>query len=88
MIVTATYNIELSDADIKRIAMEVVKETKKDKDKDKLLNKKEAAEHCGVSPQTFWRWRERCQELQEIAITAGRVVKYRAEDLDKFLEGK
>lgn len=92
MIVTATYEPELSDADIERIAEKVaervIMKLKQDSDKNKLLNITEAAKHCGVSPTTFYRWRKRNKNLQNIAITAGGVVQFRAEDLDKFLESK
>lgn len=88
MIVTATYNIELSDEDLEMIAERVVRRTNQDSNKNKLLNITEAAKHCGVSKETFWRWRKRYKNLQNIAITAGGVVQFRAEDLDKFLESK
>lgn len=88
MIVTATYEHELSDADIERIAERVFRRIKQDSNKNKLLNITEAAQHCGVSPQTFWRWRKRNKNLQDIELTAGGVVQFRAEDLDKFLESK
>ena len=88
MIVTATYNIELSDEDLEMIAERVVRRTNQDSNKNKLLNITEAAKYCGVSPQTFWRWRKRNKNLQAIELTAGGVVQFRTEDLDKFLEGK
>lgn len=92
MIVTATYEPELSDADIERIAEKVaervIMKLKQDSDKNKLLNITESAQRCGVSTTTFYRWRERYQELQDIAITTGGVAQFRAEDLDKFLESK
>lgn len=88
MIVTATYNIELSDEDLEMIAERVVRRTNQDSSKNKLLRITEAAKYCGVSPQTFWRWRKRNKNLQAIELTAGGVVQFRAEDLDKFLESK
>lgn len=88
MIVTATYEHELSDADIERVAERVVRKLKQDEDQNKLLNITESAKYCGVSKETFWRWRKRYKNLQNIAITAGGVVQFRDEDLDKFLESK
>ena len=88
MIVTATYDIKLSEEDLEMIAERVVRRTNQDSNKNKLLNITEAAKHCGVSPQTFWRWRKRNKNLQNIELTAGGVVQFRAEDLDKFLERK
>lgn len=88
MIVTATYNIELSDEDLEMIAERVVRRTNQDSNKNKLLNITESAKYCGVSKETFWRWRKRYKNLQNIAITAGGVVQFRTEDLDKFLESK
>ncbi|WP_087118543.1 helix-turn-helix domain-containing protein [Ligilactobacillus salivarius] len=88
MIVTATYDIKLSEEDLEMIAERVVRRTNQDSNKQKLLNITEAAKHCGVSKETFWRWRKRYKNLQNIAITAGGVVQFRAEDLDKFLESK
>ena len=88
MIVTATYEHKLSDTDIDRIAERVVRKLKQDSSKNKLLNITEAAKLCGVSPTTFYRWRKRNKNLQDIELTAGGVVRFRAEDLDKFLERK
>ena len=88
MIVTATYEHKLSDTDIDRIAERVVRKLKQDENQHKLLNITESAQYCGVSPQTFWRWRKRNKNLQDIELTAGGVVQFRAEDLDKFLKGK
>ncbi|MCQ4116584.1 helix-turn-helix domain-containing protein [Ligilactobacillus sp. MP3] len=88
MIVTATYEHKLSDADIERIAERVVRKLERNSNKQKLLNITEAAKHCGVSPTTFYRWRKRNKNLQAIELTAGGVVQFRAEDLDKFLERK
>ncbi|MYY95272.1 helix-turn-helix domain-containing protein [Ligilactobacillus salivarius] len=88
MIVTATYEYEFSDADIERIAEKVAGKLKRDSNKNKLLNITEAAKHCGVSPTTFYRWRKRNKNLQDIELTAGGVVQFRVEDLDKFLKGK
>lgn len=88
MIVTATYDIKLSEEDLEMIAERVVRRTNQDSNKQKLLNITEAAKHCGVSKETFWRWRKRYKNLQNIAITAGGVAQFRAEDLDKFLESK
>ena len=88
MIVTATYDIKLSEEDLEMITERVVRRTNQDSNKNKLLNITEAAKHCGVSKETFWRWRKRYKNLQNIAITAGGVVQFRAEDLDKFLESK
>lgn len=88
MIVTATYDIKLSEEDLEMIAERVVRRTNQDSSKNKLLNITEAAKYCGVSKETFWRWRKRYKNLQNIAITAGGVVQFRAEDLDKFLESK
>lgn len=88
MIVTATYDIKLSEEDLEMIAERVVRRTNQDSNKNKLLNITEAAKYCGVSKETFWRWRKRYKNLQNIAITAGGVVQFRAEDLDKFLESK
>ena len=88
MIVTATYEYEFSDADIERIAEKVAGKLKRDSNKNKLLNISEAAKHCGVSPQTFWRWRKRNKNLQDIELTVGGIVQFRAEDLDKFLKNK
>jgi len=88
MIVTATYDIKLSEEDLEMIAERVVRRTNQDSDKNKLLNITESAQRCGVSTTTFYRWRERYQELQDIAITTGGVVQFRAEDLDKFLKNK
>lgn len=88
MIVTATYDIKLSEEDLEMIAERVVRRTNQDSNKNKLLNITESAKYCGVSKETFWRWRKRYKNLQNIAITAGGVVQFRAEDLDKFLESK
>lgn len=88
MIVTATYEHKLSDTDIDRIAERVVRKLKQDENQNKLLNITEAAKHCGVSPTTFYRWRKRNKNLQDIELTAGGVVQFRAEDLDKFLKNK
>lgn len=88
MIVTATYDIKLSEEDLEMIAERVVRRTNQDSNEQKFLNITEAAKHCGVSKETFWRWRKRYKNLQNIAITAGGVVQFRAEDLDKFLESK
>lgn len=88
MIVTATYEHKLSDADIERIAERVVRKLERNSNKQKLLNITEAAKHCGVSPTTFYRWRKRNKNLQAIELTAGGVVQFRAEDLDKLLESK
>lgn len=88
MIVTATYKYEFSDADIERIAERVAGKLKRDSNKNKLLNITEAAKHCGVSPTTFYRWRKGNKNLQAIELTAGGVVQFRAEDLDKFLKNK
>lgn len=88
MIVTATYDIKLSEEDLEMIAERVVRRTNQDSNKQKFLNITEAAKHCGVSKETFWRWRKRYKNLQNIAITAGGVVQFRAEDLDKFLKNK
>lgn len=88
MIVTATYDIKLSEEDLEMIAERVVRRTNQDSNKNKLLNITEAAKHCSVSPQTFWRWRKRNKDLQDIELTAGGVVQFRAEDLDEFLKNK
>ena len=88
MIVTATYKYDLSDDDIERIAEWVVRKLERKSNKQKLLNITEAAKHCGVSPQTFWRWRNRIKNLHDIELTSGGVVQFRAEDLDKFLKNK
>ena len=92
MIVTANYEHKLSDTDIERIAEiiaeRVVRKLERKSNKQKLLNITEAAQYCGVSPQTFWRWRKRNKNLQDIELTAGGVVQFRAEDLDKFLKNK
>lgn len=92
MIVTANYEHKLSDTDIEIIAEiiaeRVVRKLERKSNKQKLLNITEAAQYCGVSPQTFWRWRKRNKNLQDIELTAGGVVQFRAEDLDKFLESK
>lgn len=56
MIVTATYDIKLSEEDLEMIAERVVRRTNQDSNKQKLLNITEAAKHCGVSKETFWRW--------------------------------
>ena len=63
MIVTATYEHKLSDADIERIAERVVRKLESNSNKQKLLNITEAAKHCGVSPTTFYRWRKRNKNL-------------------------
>lgn len=88
MIITATYDIKLSEEDLEMIAERVVRRTNQDSNKNKLLNITESAKYCGVSKETFWRWRKRYKNLQNIAITAGGVVQFRAEDLDKFLKNK
>lgn len=88
MIVTATYDIKLSEEDLEMIAERVVRKLERKSNKQKLLNITEAAQHCGVSPQTFWRWRKRNKNLQDIELTAGGVVQFKAEDLDKFLKNK
>lgn len=88
MIVTATYKYDLSDDDIERIAERVVRKLEINSNKQKLLNITEAAQYCGVSPTTFYRWRKRNKNLQDIELTAGGVVQFRAEDLDKFLKNK
>ncbi|MYV15189.1 helix-turn-helix domain-containing protein [Ligilactobacillus salivarius] len=65
MIVTATYEHKLSDADIERIAERVVRKLKQDEDQNKLLNITESAKYCGVSKETFWRWRKRYKKSSE-----------------------
>ena len=88
MIVTATYKYDLSDDDIERIAERVVRKLERKSNKQKLLNITEAAQHCGVSPQTLKKKKKRNKNLQDTELTAGGVVQFRAEDLDKFLKNK
>ena len=88
MIITATYDIKLSEEDLEMIAERVVRRTNQDSNKNKLLNITESAKYCGVSPTTVYRWRKRNKNLQDIELTAGGVVQFRAEDLDKFLKNK
>ena len=53
----------------------------------RLLTEDEAAEILGVTPQTLSVWR--CTRRYPLAfIKAGRLVRYRQEDLKKFIESR
>lgn len=49
----------------------------------KLLNEREAAALLRMSPKTLsqWRWRKRGPSF----VTIGRSIRYREEDIEKFL---
>ncbi len=52
-----------------------------------LLTRQEAAEYLGVKPQTLSVWAVTGRyELPYVKV--GRLVKYRREDLDAFLESR
>lgn len=52
---------------------------------DKLLNRKEAADLLGVSPDTLAYWK--CMKKQDIpTVKIGSLVKYRISDLRRFIE--
>jgi excisionase family DNA binding protein len=52
-----------------------------------LLSNQEAAEYIGVSPNTLEVWR--CTKRYDLPyIKVGRIVKYRREALDAFLESR
>lgn len=52
-----------------------------------LLSNTEAAEYIGVSPNTLEVWR--CTKRYDLPyIKVGRIVKYRREALDAFLESR
>jgi hypothetical protein len=51
----------------------------------RLLNEDEAAAHLGVTPGTLSVWR--CTKRYALAyIKCGRLVRYRLEDLERFIE--
>jgi excisionase family DNA binding protein len=53
----------------------------------RLLTEDEAAEVLGVTPQTLSVWR--CTKRYPLAfIKAGRLVRYRQKDLEKFIESR
>jgi excisionase family DNA binding protein len=54
-------------------------------EKDRLLNRSEAAEHLGIKPQTLAIWATTGRYGLPF-IKVGRLAKYRQRDLDKFLE--
>lgn len=52
-----------------------------------LLSNQQAAEYLGVSPNTLEVWR--CTKRYDLPyIKVGRIVKYRREALDTFLESR
>ena len=52
-----------------------------------LLSNQEAAQYIGVSPNTLEVWR--CVKRYDLPyIKVGRIVKYRREALDAFLESR
>lgn len=52
-----------------------------------LLSNQEAAAYLGVSPNTLEVWR--CTKRYDLPyIKVGRIVKYKREALDKFLESR
>lgn len=53
----------------------------------RLLTESEAAELLGVTPQTLSVWR--CTKRYPLVyVKAGRLVRYRAKDLEKFIESR
>ena len=52
----------------------------------RLLNENETAQILGVKPQTLalWRCRERNTDLRFLRI--GRVIRYRMEDVEQFIQ--
>jgi excisionase family DNA binding protein len=53
----------------------------------RLLTEDEAAEVLGVTPQTLSVWR--CTRRYSLAwVKCGRLVRYRAKDLEKFIESR
>ena len=56
-------------------------------EKDRLLNRVEAAEHLGVKPQTLAIWATTGRYGLRF-IKCGRLAKYRLSDLDKWLESR
>jgi excisionase family DNA binding protein len=55
--------------------------------KNRLLTNEEAAAELGVTPRTLEVWR--CTKRHQIPyIKVGRLVKYRQEALDAFLESR
>jgi predicted site-specific integrase-resolvase len=54
-------------------------------EKDRLLNRVEAAEFLGVRPQTLAIWATTGRYGLTL-IKVGRLAKYRRSDLEKFLE--
>ena len=53
--------------------------------KQKLMNSREAAELLGVRPDTLSVWR--CTKAVQIPyIKVGKLVKYRPQDLEAYLE--
>lgn len=56
-----------------------------DKERKKLLNRKEAAEFLGVKPNTLANWT--CTHRYRLPyIKIGKLVKYRLSDLEAFIE--
>jgi len=54
-------------------------------EKKKLLDTKEAARYLGLAPETLVNWR--CTKQYDLPYCkVGRLVRYRREDLDAFLE--
>ena len=53
----------------------------------KLLTEAEVAAYLGVEPQTLCAWR--CTKRYNLpAIKVGRLVRYRPEDVEAFLESR
>ena len=53
----------------------------------KLLTEAEAADYLGVKPQTLCAWR--CTKRYSLPyIKVGRLVRYRPEDVEAFLESR
>jgi predicted site-specific integrase-resolvase len=54
---------------------------------DRLLDRRQAAEMLGVAPQTLAGWA--CRGRYSLRfIKVGKLVKYRASDLEKFIESR
>ncbi len=56
-------------------------------DRPKLLNEREAADYIGLKPSTLTTWRS-TGRYDLPFIKAGRLVRYRVTDLDRFLEAR
>ena len=50
----------------------------------RLLTREQAADYLGIRPQTLAKWHTTKQHNLPL-VRVGRVVRYRLEDLDKFI---